>query len=133
MKIIVSTGNIGFFVTRAMLAFGQFNYGKRGILDLTHTRLFTFASLRRLFEQNGFRLIETRGIPAPFPLAIKGRAGRWMVGINRFFMRLLRNLLSYQIFVVVQPNPALDYLLKLAETQAALQNVRQQVPRHVSD
>ena len=33
-----------------MLLFGQFNYGKRGILDLTHTRLFTFESFRRLFD-----------------------------------------------------------------------------------
>ena len=39
-----------------MLLFGQFNYGKRGILDLTHTRLFTFESFRRLFEQGGFRV-----------------------------------------------------------------------------
>ena len=38
--------------TRAML-FGQFNYGKRGILDMTHTRLFTFRSFRRLLEEAG--------------------------------------------------------------------------------
>ena len=38
-----STANIGFLVNRLMLLIGQFNYGKRGILDLTHTRLFTFA------------------------------------------------------------------------------------------
>ena len=53
---MLSTGNIGFFVTRLMLLFGQFNYGKRGILDMTHTRLFTFTSLRRLLEQSGFRI-----------------------------------------------------------------------------
>jgi len=46
-EIIVSSGNVGFALTRLMLALGQFNYGKRGILDLTHTRLFTFGSLRR--------------------------------------------------------------------------------------
>ena len=51
-----------------MLLLGQFNYGKRGILDLTHTRLFTFASFRRLFEQGGFRVVDSarhsRAVPA---------------------------------------------------------------------
>ena len=54
-----------------MLLFGQFNYGKRGILDLTHTRLFTFNSLRVLIEGNGFETLSSEGIPAPFPLAVK--------------------------------------------------------------
>jgi hypothetical protein len=67
---VVSTGNVAFVVTRLMLPAGQFNYGKRGILDLTHTRLFTFASMRRLFEQQGFLVLETRGVPAPFPMAL---------------------------------------------------------------
>ena len=53
-----------------MLLFGQFNYGKRGVLDLTHTRLFTFGSFRRLFEQAGFKVVEERGVPGPFPLAM---------------------------------------------------------------
>ncbi len=78
-RVIVSTGNVGFFVTRLMLLIGQFNYGKRGILDMTHTRLFTFASLRRLFEQNGFRIVEMKGVPGPFPLAMgePARAASW--------------------------------------------------------
>ena len=70
---IVSTGNVGFLITRFMLLLGQFNYGKRGILDVTHTRLFTFGTLRRLFEQAGFDVIEMRGLPAPFPLAFGDR------------------------------------------------------------
>src|SRR6266540_2950374 len=68
VKIVISTANIGFFVTRAMLFFGQFNYNKRGILDLTHTRLFTFSSLRRLLKETGFVIEKEMGIPAPVPL-----------------------------------------------------------------
>jgi len=120
VKVFISTGNIGFFVTRIMLLLGQFNYGKRGILDMTHTRLFTFATLRRLFEQNGFRLIESRGVPAPFPLAIKGGLGRFLFRANLFLLGLWRSLFSYQIFVVVKPNPSLEYLLENAERQAAI-------------
>ena len=76
--VIVSTGNIGFLVTRLMLLLGHFHYGARGILDLTHTRLFTFATLRNAFEQAGYQIIETRGVPAPVP----SRAGRQPPGSN---------------------------------------------------
>ena len=41
--IVVSTPNVGFIIIRLMMLFGQFNYGKRGILDMTHRRLFTFS------------------------------------------------------------------------------------------
>src|SRR5579863_2337811 len=35
-ELLISTGNVACFITRLMLMFGQFNYGKRGILDVTH-------------------------------------------------------------------------------------------------
>ena len=54
-EIIMTTANIGFLVTRLMLLFGQFNYGRKGILDATHTRLFTFRSLRELLKQSDYR------------------------------------------------------------------------------
>jgi hypothetical protein len=121
LKIVVSTANIGFIVTRFMLMIGQFNYGKRGILDMTHTRLFTFGSLRALFEQAGFRIIETRGIPAPFPLAVANRRlARLLIGLNRTLIRLSTGLFSYQAFAVIQPYPSLEYLLQRAEEQSAV-------------
>src|SRR6184192_503949 len=107
--ILASTANIGFFVNRLMLLVGQFNYGKRGILDLTHTRLFTFQSFRRLFEQGGFRVVETRGVPGPFALALGGGAmSRWFMRLNEMLIGLARGLFSYQIFLVVEPLPSLD-------------------------
>jgi len=90
-RFIVSSGNIGFIVARLMLLIGQFNYGKRGILDLTHSRLFTFKSLIRLFEQAGFRIDRVEGIPAPFPLALgEGWAARALFALNKGLIRLLR-------------------------------------------
>jgi glycosyltransferase involved in cell wall biosynthesis len=119
IKILVSTGNIGFVVTRFMLLIGQFNYGKRGILDHTHTRLFTFASLRRLFEQAGFHILETRGVPGPFPLAMgDNRFSRLLMRLNRLLISLSKGLFSYQIFMVLQPRPSLELLLKAAEEQS---------------
>jgi glycosyltransferase involved in cell wall biosynthesis/2-polyprenyl-3-methyl-5-hydroxy-6-metoxy-1,4-benzoquinol methylase len=120
VTIVVSTANIGFFITRFMLLLGQFNYGKRGILDLTHTRLFTFASLRRLFEQGGFEVIESRGIPAPYPLALgPGRLARTLLAANRFLIRPLRSLFAYQIFMVVRPRRSLELLLQTAQRHSA--------------
>src|SRR5262249_61766596 len=110
-RLLVSTANIGFFVNRLMLLAGQFNYGKRGILDLTHTRLFTFQSFRRLFEQGGFRLVHTRGMPGPFALALGGgRAGRLLTLVNELCMRVARGLFTYLIFFVFAQLPSTSYL-----------------------
>jgi glycosyltransferase involved in cell wall biosynthesis/predicted TPR repeat methyltransferase len=118
-KLVLSTGNVAFALTRALLLAGQFNYGKRGILDLTHTRLFTFATLRRLLEGAGFEVVDVRGIPAPFRLALgEAPAGRVLSRINRGLIRLRRQLFSYQIFVVAQPRPSLSYLLEQAQAES---------------
>jgi len=122
-KLLVSTANIGFFVNRLMLLAGGFNYGKRGILDLTHCRLFTFDSFRRLFEQAGFRVRETCGIPGPFPLVLgPGRLSRALVGLNTWLIRLARGPFAYQIFLVVEPLPSLEYLLRDAYEQSAMRS-----------
>jgi glycosyltransferase involved in cell wall biosynthesis/SAM-dependent methyltransferase len=119
--VLVSTGNIGFIVTRLMLLLGQFNYGKRGILDRTHVRLFTFASFRRLFQQGGFRIRAERGIPWPFQLMFgNGVLGRTLLALNNLLIRFVPGLFSYQMFFVVEPLPSLEYLLREASEQSAV-------------
>ena len=44
---------------------GEFNYGPKGILDLTHKRLFTISSFRRLLENAGFRVTAVKGFGPP--------------------------------------------------------------------
>ena len=113
--VIVSTGNIGFIVTRVMLSMGIFNYGARGILDLTHTRLFTFSSLKRLLQQTGYRIEEVRGVPAPFPFALGDTfLSRVLLAANRALIRISKKLFSYQIFVVARPLPSIELLLESA-------------------
>ena len=112
-KIIASTGNIAFFPIRAMLLLGQFNYGKRGILDMTHTRLFTFKTFKKLFEQAGFDVIHMEGIPAPIKLALgDNHISRWITVVNRWLIYLSRSLFSYQIYLVAKPKRSLMHLLK---------------------
>ena len=63
--LYASTGNIAYVVLRASLAAGQFNYGKRGILDLTHTRLFTIYSFKKLLANAGLVVKEVKGFGPP--------------------------------------------------------------------
>ncbi len=63
--LYASTGNVAFLVMRLSLFLGQFNYGKRGILDLTHTRLFTIYSFKKLLTNGGFVIKEVHGFGPP--------------------------------------------------------------------
>lgn len=119
-KLIVSTGNIAFGMTRMLLLAGQFNYGKRGILDLTHTRLFTFSTLRRLLDGAGLRIVEERGVPAPFPLALgDSAAARTLMAVNHVGNRIWKRFFAYQIYAVAEPRPSLDLLLREASVHSA--------------
>src|SRR5262249_20801562 len=116
---LVSTGNIGFIVPRLMLVVGQFNYGKRGILDLTHTRLFTFASLRRLFEESGFAVEAVRGVPAPIPLVVRNRwLARLLMRLNSILIGVSGTLFAYQIYMSVRPLPKLETLLRASRSHS---------------
>jgi glycosyltransferase involved in cell wall biosynthesis/2-polyprenyl-3-methyl-5-hydroxy-6-metoxy-1,4-benzoquinol methylase len=111
--LVLTTPNVGFATQRLMLLFGQFNYGNAGILDRTHTRLFTFRSLKRLLVDSGFRLREVRGVPAPWPKVLgDGGLGRAAVRVNELLIRLSRTLFSYQIFVVADCTPNVRFVLE---------------------
>ena len=69
-KLVLTAPNAAFLVQRLMLLFGQFNYGKAGILDRTHTRLFTFRTIQRLLRDEGFGIVKVTGVPAPFPKVV---------------------------------------------------------------
>ena len=115
VQLIVTTGNIAFILNRLMMLFGQFNYAERGIMDRTHKRLFTFTSLRMLFEQYGFKVEEVAGSPGPFPLVFGDNfVGRGLVTINRWLMAISKGLFSYQIYMRVKPLPSLPWLLRSA-------------------
>jgi glycosyltransferase involved in cell wall biosynthesis len=115
-EMVITTGNVAFLPIRLGLLCGQFNYGKRGILDLTHTRLFTFSSLRRLVVQRGYEVVSVSGLPAPFPLALgNGRLARMLLALNSLLIKISKGLFSYQIAMVVVPRPTLNLLLRKAQ------------------
>jgi glycosyltransferase involved in cell wall biosynthesis len=115
-EIIISTANIGFMIPRFMLMLGQFNYGRRGILDLTHTRLFTFRSFERVMEQSGFDILERVGVPGPYPMALGDNfVSRTLLAINKALIHISRGLFSYQILLRIKPQASLALLLQTAE------------------
>ncbi len=111
--VVITTGNIAFLPLRLSLLFAGFHYGRRGVLDMDHTRLFTFSSLARTLQLNGFEIISKKGLPAPFPLAVgNGITARFLLLINRFFIRISKSVFSYQIAMVARPLPTTEHLLE---------------------
>ncbi len=110
--LVLTTPNIAFIVQRLMLLLGQFNYGKAGILDMTHTRLFTFRSLRRLLTDEGFRIRRIEGVPAPFPKVLgNGWLGKSAIRANLALITLSRSLFSYQIYIEAESTPDVSFVL----------------------
>ena len=118
--LVLTTPNVAFVVQRLMLLAGQFNYGKSGILDRTHTRLFTFRGVTQLLVDEGFRIQEIKGVPAPFPKVLgNGVLGRSAVALNVALIRVSKTLFAYQIFVKAEGTPDVEFLLRDAKEKSA--------------
>jgi len=112
-QILVSVPNIAFLPLRLRLLLGGFEYGREGILDLTHRRLFTLRSLERLLDQAGFRMEEVYGVPAPFPKALgNGRLSRALVALNRLAIPLSMGVFGYQLMATARALPTVVALLE---------------------
>jgi glycosyltransferase involved in cell wall biosynthesis len=123
VKVILTTGNIGFIIMRLSLLIGRFEYGCRGILDKTHTRLFTFATLRRAMQAAGLMIEHTEGVVPPLPFIFgSSRAGRVLMTIARTLVRLRPRLFGFQCLVVARPRPTLHTLLARAHAAAQIRS-----------
>lgn len=115
-KLILTTPNVVFLPLRIMFLLGYFNYGKRGILDRTHTRLFTFSSLKKILKDEGYKIIEIKGIPAPFPLALKNKhMSNVLLWCNNLLIKFAPTVFSYQIFVQAEICKTTEQLLSLTK------------------
>jgi hypothetical protein len=130
-KLILTTPNAAFIVQRLMLLFGQFNYGKAGILDRTHTRLFTFSTIRRLLSDEGFKIVKVTGVPAPFPKVLgNGLLGKAALGANLALIRLSKSLFSYQIYLEAETTPAVSFVLDDTRKHSAASSRQNGESRH---
>jgi glycosyltransferase involved in cell wall biosynthesis len=118
-EVILTTANIGFIVMRMSLVLGRFEYGKRGILDLTHTRLFTFATMRRALSAAGFNVTAVEGVVLPLPFVLgNSPLARVLMQINRTLVRLWPAMFGFQILLRATARPTLDQLLSNAHLAA---------------
>jgi methionine biosynthesis protein MetW len=82
--VIVSVPNVAHWSVRSYLLRGRFEYQPLGIMDATHLRWFTAASLRSLLASSGFNVIEYR---AAAGLDLRDNANRaplcWFSNGNR--------------------------------------------------
>jgi glycosyltransferase involved in cell wall biosynthesis len=118
-KLIFSTANIGFILSRISHLFGMFNYGKRGILDITHHRLFTVSSFTKLIKQTNFNIKKVSGVPVPFPLAIGNNfISKWLLILNKLLITMNKSLFSFQFIVVANSKPSLQLLLNNAKKES---------------
>lgn len=110
--LVASTGNVAYVLVRFMLAMGQFNYGTKGILDLTHTRLFTVRSFCRTLEGEGFRIDSVRGFGPPIQDMVgRSRILRVMDGVAGWLARVWPSLFAYQFLVEATRLDDVDTLL----------------------
>jgi hypothetical protein len=80
---------------------GHFNYGRRGILDLTHTRLFTVRSFRRLLRNAGFRIDTVKCFGPPVADLAGGSTGILLLidRVSALLAQHWKGLFGYQILI----------------------------------
>jgi glycosyltransferase involved in cell wall biosynthesis len=131
--VVLSVPNVAFFLVRMRLLLGDFQYGKRGILDATHRRLFTINSTKKLLQNCGYEILHLKGIPAPFVKALGNNIlGRALVRMNSFLIKICRGLFSYQIFATAAPLPTVaDLLVRTRQASSLLSSREKRVKNSV--
>lgn len=117
-KLYASTGNIAFFVLRLMLCCGSFNYGRRGILDLSHKRLMTSNSFRRLLENAGFQVEKIMGFGLPLR-DVNDKSGllAFLDTISSWLARIWPRLFAFQILAIChRPDSTEDLMEQTFQT-----------------
>jgi O-antigen biosynthesis protein len=101
--VIVALPNIANWRFRLMLLAGRFDYTDYGVMDRTHTRLYTFKTGRELLEQNGYRVIETH-IAGSFVQNTLMSLGSRLGAKQRQIPLVLPGLFAYELIYLAQPD-----------------------------
>jgi hypothetical protein len=63
-------------------------------------------------KQSGYKILEVRGIPAPFPVALGNNfISRALVRCNETLIRFSKGFFAYQIYVRAEALPTVNNLL----------------------
>jgi 2-polyprenyl-3-methyl-5-hydroxy-6-metoxy-1,4-benzoquinol methylase len=97
-RLVLTTPNVANWAMRIGLLAGRWNYGERGILDRTHTHLFTKKTLEETLGRAGYDIVAF-DVTAPVP-----RVGTPSVERAAHAVARLRpSLLAYQFVVAATP------------------------------
>lgn len=113
--VILSTPNVAFVTVRLNLLLGKFPYAERGILDVTHRRLFTRGSLVRMLEDCGYQIEKVLPVPVPFDAVFGGRLGPPLTRVSRLLCAVWPRLFAFQFIVLCRPRPGVRQLLTESE------------------
>ncbi len=97
-RLVLTTPNVANWANRLGLLAGRWRYTERGILDRTHTHLFTQKTLLETLERAGYRLLEV-DYTAPVPLVGSPAVER----LAHAVARARPSLLAYQFVVAATP------------------------------
>ena len=95
-RVVLSTPNVANWAIRLSLLSGRWRYTDRGILDRSHTHLFTKATLAETLERAGYR-VERIDFSVPVP-----GDSDLLDGVGRAFGRLRPSLFAYQFVAIAQ-------------------------------
>lgn len=118
--LYASTANIAYIIMRFTLLIGWFNYGKRGILDKTHHRLFTVNSFKRLLKNGGFKIGKIIGFGPPIADQISNKGILGMLDkFAGFTAKLYPSLFSFNYLIIAKKKMPFEeiYRLTVADEQ----------------
>ena len=114
-RLVLSTPNIANWAMRLGLLFGRFRYTEWGILDRTHTHLFTRKTLRECLESAGYRItVFDYTVPVPVLSTPRVEAIAHAIG------RLRPSFFAYQFVVAAVADPAVSAEESPARVDAAV-------------
>jgi 2-polyprenyl-3-methyl-5-hydroxy-6-metoxy-1,4-benzoquinol methylase len=97
-RLVLATPNVANWAMRLSLLAGRWRYTDRGILDRTHTRLYTRKTLVDLVRGAGYRVVQLDHT-APVPLVGTPAVER----VAHAVARVRPSLFAYQLLVVATP------------------------------
>jgi 2-polyprenyl-3-methyl-5-hydroxy-6-metoxy-1,4-benzoquinol methylase len=97
-QLVLTTPNVANWAMRLGLLVGRWRYTERGILDHTHTHLFTRATLVETLERAGYRVVEF-DFTVPLPVLRTPMAERIAHAVGS----LRPPLFAYQFVLAAEP------------------------------
>jgi hypothetical protein len=102
-QIVASVPNVAHGSVRLALLGGLFPYDEAGLLDRTHLRFFTLASVRDMFEQSGYIVDRVERTYVPIDQAIPYDRQSLPKGLEEF-VASMPEATTFQYVIVAHPD-----------------------------